>query len=558
MFTAEQKRQALSAVLQSDSFSGSPRLSDLIRYIVEKDIAGEALDVKAYTIGLDVLGKDASFDPSTDPIVRVTAKRMRDALTAFYDTDEGQAQPVRIEVPTGRYVPTYSVQEPNLPPVDEVGDVVFVSRSWMPWRIAAAAAMIAVAGTALWYFRDQASKQNMIRPPIVVVAPFSGPPEGPASVFVTGIRAQLLNDLAQSTTLIVSDEEEEITHRELDDRFPDSVHYILRGQTVFSADNIVVSLSGPDNSVLWSREVPFPENDSEFYQLMRTLVGGIAAEISGESGVVVTDMTDRLNDRTEAIGQPGTSEYACLLNAYAYDTTKDPQVGERARACLNRLVDGGSSNSSIWAEHALILFLDANIPDNGASAARRLDDALAAARRAVQLDPRNAVAHEHLGSILSARGEREEAIASYQRGLALSPFKPSLNFLLGWQICLQGDWGEGMVMIERALDMTQQAPGYMFVPVALNAFRQGDFAASLKEAQRIIDLGDARGHVLAFAASLALDDGPAAAGYLAQAATDPAFDPADPMGQVRITFSNPSVMADYERVIGEKSSILPR
>ncbi|MEO0917769.1 MAG: hypothetical protein AAFY31_12435, partial [Pseudomonadota bacterium] len=102
MFTAEQKRQALSAVLQSDSFSGSPRLSDLIRYIVEKDIAGEAPDVKAYTIGLDVLGKDASFDPSTDPIVRVTAKRMRDALTAFYDTDEGQAQPVRIEVPTGR------------------------------------------------------------------------------------------------------------------------------------------------------------------------------------------------------------------------------------------------------------------------------------------------------------------------------------------------------------------------------------------------------------------------------------------------------------------------
>jgi hypothetical protein len=55
---------------------------------------------------IDALGRDANFDPQTDPIVRVEAGRRRRALEQYYAGD-GRDDPVIIELPLGGYVPEF-------------------------------------------------------------------------------------------------------------------------------------------------------------------------------------------------------------------------------------------------------------------------------------------------------------------------------------------------------------------------------------------------------------------------------------------------------------------
>jgi len=58
------------------------------------------------------------------------------------------------------------------------------------------------------------------------------------------------------------------------------------------------------------------------------------------------------------------------------------------------------------------------------------DMAIAEAERAVQLNPSNALAHFHLGNILDLTGESETGIASMERGLQLNPKDPRIHFMM--------------------------------------------------------------------------------------------------------------------------------
>ncbi|MEJ2626046.1 MAG: hypothetical protein P8Z80_16410 [Pseudolabrys sp.] len=99
-------RAALADVLASQSFSKSAQLTNFLRFVVEETLAGRGKRIKAYTIATDALGRDETFDPQADPIVRVEAARLRRALRTYY-ADGGAAQSIVIELPTGTYAPVF-------------------------------------------------------------------------------------------------------------------------------------------------------------------------------------------------------------------------------------------------------------------------------------------------------------------------------------------------------------------------------------------------------------------------------------------------------------------
>ena len=70
------------------------------------DAAGDGKKLKAYTIAVEALGRGTDFDPQTDPIVRVEAVRLRQALARYY-SGTGRDDPLVIEVPRGSYVPAF-------------------------------------------------------------------------------------------------------------------------------------------------------------------------------------------------------------------------------------------------------------------------------------------------------------------------------------------------------------------------------------------------------------------------------------------------------------------
>jgi len=95
----------LTRLLRQKQFAAAPQMSAFLRYIVTEALEGRAHAIKAYSVGVDALGKPDTFDAQNDPSVRVLALRLRKALAAAYASD--QAPMAMIELKTGSYVPEF-------------------------------------------------------------------------------------------------------------------------------------------------------------------------------------------------------------------------------------------------------------------------------------------------------------------------------------------------------------------------------------------------------------------------------------------------------------------
>ena len=107
--TSEIEEQ-LERILASETFARATRLSQLLRYVVSHSLGDNAEYLKEYTLGLEVFERGVSFDPRTDTIVRVQARRLRARLAHYYET-EGRGDPCLIEIPRGGYQPEFRLRE---------------------------------------------------------------------------------------------------------------------------------------------------------------------------------------------------------------------------------------------------------------------------------------------------------------------------------------------------------------------------------------------------------------------------------------------------------------
>ena len=99
-------RQHLDKVLSSHAFAHADRLKRFLAFVVNESANGRAADLKEYSIGVEVFDRETEFDPRTDPIVRVQARRLRARLVRYYE-DEGRTDEMRIELPKGGYAPEF-------------------------------------------------------------------------------------------------------------------------------------------------------------------------------------------------------------------------------------------------------------------------------------------------------------------------------------------------------------------------------------------------------------------------------------------------------------------
>mgnify|MGYP006878086879 FL=1 len=99
-------RQELERILASELFANSKRYPSLLKYIVEETLAGRAENLKERTIGIEVFGRDPSYDTNADPIVRISAAQVRHRLAQYY-RNLGCVGDVQIELLPGSYVPHF-------------------------------------------------------------------------------------------------------------------------------------------------------------------------------------------------------------------------------------------------------------------------------------------------------------------------------------------------------------------------------------------------------------------------------------------------------------------
>jgi hypothetical protein len=111
-------RRQLARIVGSTVLRDSLRLTHFLTFVVETTLAGDSDRIKAYTIAVGALDRSSDFDPQTDPIVRVEAGRLRQALSRYY-ADLGRDDALVIELPRGTYVPIFRLRDANgwAPPV---------------------------------------------------------------------------------------------------------------------------------------------------------------------------------------------------------------------------------------------------------------------------------------------------------------------------------------------------------------------------------------------------------------------------------------------------------
>src|SRR5208337_3253226 len=107
----EAQRAELDAVLHSECFTRAPTLAHLLSYLCEKLFAGEARQIKEYSVGVEVFHRGASFDQDSDSIVRVEANRLRKRIAEYY-AGEGASHRLHIAIPLGQYVPEFEIAAP--------------------------------------------------------------------------------------------------------------------------------------------------------------------------------------------------------------------------------------------------------------------------------------------------------------------------------------------------------------------------------------------------------------------------------------------------------------
>lgn len=102
---AARVQEELQRILASPTFLNARRPSQFLRFIVDETLAGEER-LKEYLIGVEVFDRPQDYDPKDDPVVRVEAGRLRKKLAEYY-AGPGANDTLIIELPKGGYVPVF-------------------------------------------------------------------------------------------------------------------------------------------------------------------------------------------------------------------------------------------------------------------------------------------------------------------------------------------------------------------------------------------------------------------------------------------------------------------
>ncbi len=96
----------MERILESSAFRGSKRCQRFLGYVVDQALEGREELLKERTLGIEIFDRTPSYDTSEDAIVRVKANEVRKRLAQYY-VETGHEQEVRLELPSGSYVPEF-------------------------------------------------------------------------------------------------------------------------------------------------------------------------------------------------------------------------------------------------------------------------------------------------------------------------------------------------------------------------------------------------------------------------------------------------------------------
>ncbi len=102
--------EQLEEVVNSEVFRQSVRMTRFLTHVVKASLRGDVGDLKETSIGVSVYDRQPGYDPKVDPVVRNEARRLRQKLQQYYES-EGSEASISIMLPRGGYAPSFCKRE---------------------------------------------------------------------------------------------------------------------------------------------------------------------------------------------------------------------------------------------------------------------------------------------------------------------------------------------------------------------------------------------------------------------------------------------------------------
>jgi hypothetical protein len=118
LYADDPRWQLAQRISVSGSIGRSRKLSDFLRYVVERHLSNRPEEITEQQIGVQVFGRHEDYDPGEDNIVRSYARTLRERIQKYFET-EGKEEELLLEVPRGGYEPTFTLRRSSLEPTCE-------------------------------------------------------------------------------------------------------------------------------------------------------------------------------------------------------------------------------------------------------------------------------------------------------------------------------------------------------------------------------------------------------------------------------------------------------
>lgn len=450
----------LADILADPVFVRSHVMSRLIRYLVERNIAGESKDLNSYAVAVDGLGRSAAFDPQIDSYARVQVTRLRKLLDAHYAAP-GNSSRYRITVEPRTYEVRLVENDKGQEQAPESAPILATRQQALRpvWFLLAGLLFMVIAGAAYTAYGEK-QREELARwrkpdfPSVAIVsAGYDERDPDPAEAMLKSRFASSLSRYEGIRISIAPGRASEFTLQILTSRRPDARNVDL---------NLLENASG---RIIWTHSGTVGEADLATYQPGSEFISDAAFRIAHPSGAIHSFKRRRLFGH----GSP----YGCWLRFMGKLETEYTTRDARFAACAEAW-----HNAS--PEHPLAAaLLGWNLLDQSigqmtmAGREAKIRTALGILEAARDLNSESAFLQLATMRAYGFAGEDKAMKLMGQNAMALNPENPDVEGMVGTLLAMQGD-PQGEVLLHAVIARHRNPPPRYFIGVFIGAMMRDD------------------------------------------------------------------------------------
>lgn len=479
----EQCDAEVERICNGAAFRRAPVMRRLLKFLATETLAGRGVDLKAYGVAVDGLGKGQDFDAQADSYPRVQVGRLRRMIETFYAEEGGSESAVRVSIPNGSYrvhwtsgpqadaITTPQPESRNVP----AAAPRFPIRQWLVLLVGIAA----VAGIVVYIQLlapslapalnipvDPSRSQALVPPPVMEVEP--------VSVVEGADRA-----LAQRVDRILGD----ALHR----TWVFDVRAIGESGAAAPAPagayRLTGTLVGAERKLLyltiWDRR-----HTTQIWSRRLELAGATSfADALGPSINAIMSPFGVIGSRERrALAGKSLPGYPCMIRYSQYYMSNAAALAEPVRTCLDLTLKQDPGDVPALMAKMVTRIRDAVTHPEKAAEVRR--ESLVLARRAMDADPYSADASMAMALAAYLNNMCDLGNASATEALERNPYDGYAQARAGLYMFQCGDAGYEATL-RRAWALDNTLPAITAMPIVIGMSERGEGKAALRFALRI-------------------------------------------------------------------------